>query len=346
MRIKSPLAHIYEVEPLCEAGADELFCGIEPHSWRKRYKNFSINQRSSHANFTKLADLDNAISVAHKHGVKVHVAMNAFYYLDEQYEMAERIIRDVLSAGADGIIFADPALLIRMDPAVLSGKDVVIGTDAVICNSSAVEFYRSLGATRVVLPRAMTIGEIRDVIIHDADMEYEIFIIHDQCYFEDGLCTYCKEDTGELNEEGIGRENIFFYSSSRISKRGFAGGCRSRFRRQRVFLNKTKNKTSSIPFKYWMDRDIEGCGACAIYDLMRIGARNLKVLDRNLPLEEKVKATLFIKESLGFLIDDAISKKEYVQKCKTLFKKVFHVTCNRYDCYYPSVFKDEAFVKR
>ena len=115
MKIKSPLTDKKEVKPLCEAGANELFCGIEPYGWRRKYKDFSINQRTTGANFTKLTDLEKAISVAHQYKVEVHVAINAFFYLEEQYEIAEQIIRDVLDMGADGIIFADPALVSRLN---------------------------------------------------------------------------------------------------------------------------------------------------------------------------------------------------------------------------------------
>lgn len=335
MKIKSPLANKKEAKLLCEAGADELFCGIEPYGWRRRYKDFCINQRSTSANFTKLADLEKAISIAHKYRTKMHIAMNAFFYLEEQYEKANQLIKDVLDIGADGIIFADPALLLNIDNGLLKAKDVVIGTDAVIFNSSAVKFYKRLGATRVVLPRAMTITEIKEVIESDRSMKYEIFIIHDLCFFVDGLCTYCKEEAGGVKKEGKGRKKVYFFSASRIPKRGYGGGCRSHFRRHRISLINNRQTGSSKPFTYWMKKHIQGCGACAIYDLKMMGVESLKVLDRNLPVKEKVKATLFIRECLDLSRDNNISKVDYIEKCKVLFKKTFKVKCNQYDCYYP-----------
>ena len=240
MKIKSPLVNKNEVKLLCEAGADELFCGIEPYGWRRSYKDFCINQRSTGANFTKLADLEKAISIAHKYKTKVHITMNAFFYLEEQYERAKQIIEDVLDTGADGIIFADPALLLNIDNGLLKAKDVVMGTDAVIFNSSAVKFYKRLGSTRVVLPRAMTINEIKEIIRDDKCMEYEAFIIHDLCFFVDGFCTYCKEGSGEIKREGKERKKISFFSASRIYQRGFSGGCRARFRGQKIFFRNNR----------------------------------------------------------------------------------------------------------
>lgn len=338
MKIKSPLTNKKEVKSLCEAGADELFCGIEPYHWKKKYKDFCINQRPAGANFSELGDLEKAISAAHRYNVKVHIAVNAFFYLEEQYKGAKQIISDVLDVGADGVIFADPALLLNIDNDLLRDKDVVIGTDAVIFNSSAVKFYKRLGSTRIVLPRAMAISEIEEIIRDDNRMEYEAFIIHDLCFFVDGFCTYCKEGSGEVKRKGKEGEKVSFFSASRIYQRGFSGGCRTRFRRQKIFFRNNRQAGSIRPFTFWMKKHIQGCGACAIYDLRRAGVTNLKILDRNLPMEEKVKATLFIKGALDLSGNDNISKVEYIMKCKDLFKKTFKVKCSQYDCYYPSIF--------
>lgn len=334
MKIKSPFAHRKEVKPLCEAGADELFCGIEPYSWRKLYREFCINQRSRGANFTKFGDLEKAIAIAHKYRTKVHVTVNAFFYLEEQYEITERIVKDILEIGVDGIILADPVLPLRLNKNLLKDKDIVIGTDAAIFNNAAVKFYKRLGATRIVFPRAMTVTEMEEVVESDRSMEYEVFIIHDLCFFVDGFCTYCKEQSGEIKKEGRGKSKIYFFSASRLPIRGFGGGCRSRFQRQRRSVGSNRPRGKIKPFTFWMKKHIQGCGACAIYDLRNIGITNLKVLDRNLPAEEKVKATRFIGKCLDLLKNNNIAKADYIDKCKDSFKKIFKIRCSQYDCYY------------
>jgi len=338
MKIKSPLINKNEVKLLCEAGADEFFCGIEPYGWRRKYKDFFINQRSTGANFTKLNDLEEAISIAHKYKTKVHIAVNAFFYLEEQYKKVEQVIKYVLDMGADGIIFADPALLLNMDDGLLKAKDVVIGCDAVVLNSGAVDFYKQLGATRVVFPRAMTLEEMQEAINSRPAMEYEVFIIHDLCFFVDGFCTYCKEATGIMRQEGRGRNNVYFFSASRIPGRGFVGCCRTRFQRQRISVKSNKPLGRIRAFTFWMKKHIEGCGACAMYDLKRMGVTSLKVLDRSLPIKERVKATRFIRECLDGLKDNKLSRSDYFDYCKRCFKEAFKLRCGKFDCYYPSVF--------
>jgi collagenase-like PrtC family protease len=338
MRIKSPLTNKNEVKPLCEAGADEFFCGIEPVSWRRRYNDFCINQRSTRANFIRLSDLEKAISIAHNYKAKVHIALNAFFYLEEQYRMAQQIIKDVSAIGADGIILAD-AVILKLNRDLLRGKDVVMGCDATIFNSAGVKFYKKQGATRIVFPRSMTIGEMEDVVRKDNSIEYEVFIIHDLCFFEDGFCTYCKEQAGNIEKEGRGkRGRFYFFSASRIPMRGYGGGCRTLFRQQRISMENNKRIGKNKRFTFWMRKHIQGCGACAIYDFERIGIASLKILDRNMPMEEKVKATLFIKKCADLLNENNIPKNEYIDKCRDLFKQTFKVKCNQYDCYYPSIF--------
>ncbi len=335
MKIKSPLINKKEAEFLCQAGADELFCGVEPHNWRRRYKDFCINQRPTWANFTKLTDLEDAIQIAHRYKTKVHVAMNAFFHLEEQYEMAQSIIKDIIGIGADGIIFADPILLASTDKDLLRGKDIIIGCDAVIFNSASTNFFKKLGVTRIVLPRSMTIREVDEVIKCDASLEYEVFIIHDLCFFEDGLCAFCKEKSGKLTKEGKTEREVYFYNSPRLPDRGAGLGCRSTFSMHKMSLMHNRKIKVTRRFSFWDKKHIEGCGACAIYDFKKIGVTSLKVLDRKLPIEDKIKATVFIKKSLELLENDTISNVEYRQKCRALFNHIFKTKCNQYDCYYP-----------
>ena len=99
MKLKVPLTDRKEVQGLCQAGADELFCGIEPFAWKRHYRDFAINQRVGGANFSRMQDLEKAVDTAHRYGVKVHLAVNAFFYLEEQYKKAIELIKDVLDIG-------------------------------------------------------------------------------------------------------------------------------------------------------------------------------------------------------------------------------------------------------
>jgi U32 family peptidase len=341
MKIKAPLSNKGEVKNLCMAGADEFFCGIEPASWKKKYQCLPINQRRGSANFTNTKDLAEAVDSAHKFNAKVHVTINAFFPMEKQYAAVTGLIKDILDMKADGFVFADLGLLLKIDKKLLKDKDMVIGTDAVMFNSEAVNFYKSFGATRIVLDRAMTLSEMKETMDKDRSIEYEAFIINDLCYFVDGLCTFCKAADGQGRKiKAAG--GVDFFSTPYVPGRSYSGGCGMLFKRDKVSAagHRVLKGQRSPGFSFWGKKHIQGCGACAIYDLKRIGVTSLKILDRALPEEEKVKSTRFIKESLGFLDKRGLTREGFFYACRKLFKRTFKTACSRHDCYYPGIFKN------
>ncbi|MDP8259463.1 MAG: U32 family peptidase [Candidatus Gygaella obscura] len=334
IKIKSPLTRKEEVEILVESGANEFFCGVQPSVWRKSFKSLAINQRGQSGNFQSFKELELAIKDAHKLKSKVHVAMNGFFYLEGQYKLANEIIRVILDLGADGIIFADP-VLISLSRKLLKDKDVIVGTDATVFNHYSCSFFKGFGATRVVIPRATTIKEIEQIISYDKNIEYEVFIINDLCFFVDGFCAFCKETANDNHLLNLKNKSnkVMFFSSQKLPNKE-RGGCRSLMNKVRVTKNKIEQKSK---YSFWNKKRIYGCGACALFDFNNIGVTHVKILDRNLPMEEKVISTRFIKESLSFLKNNGLSKEEYIERCKELFKRMFKFRCKPYDyCYYPS----------
>jgi len=334
MHIKSPLVAYKEVVPLCQAGATELFCGFEPLQWRALFPGLCLSQRSGRAGFQKLADLEKAVIIAHRHSCKVHVAFNAFFYHDTQYRQVARFVRQVFSIGADGVILADPTAVSLVRREVPVGKDLIAGTDALVFNSAAAAFYQQLGATRAVLPRSMRMEEIHALTQAAPTIEFEAFIIHDLCFFEDGLCAFCKEQWGEGRvEKGLPDKKINFLVSGVPLQRGFMTGCRSKYKRLRKRVSDgylLDRRTTT----FWPKRHIEGCGACALWYFRKWSLASVKILDRNMPLLERVKTTGFIAQCCRML-EQGMNKETYMYRSKRLFRKTFRVACRRTDCYYP-----------
>ncbi|TAM38434.1 U32 family peptidase, partial [bacterium] len=163
MKILSPISRKEEVEPLVEAGAGELYCGIVPRLWSDRYGvSDTLNRREGYgANFSSFADLQYAIQLAHKRNVPVFVTINGLY-TREQYPLIREIVEKLISIKVDGLIIADLGLLLTLERTKFPGE-IHMGTGGTAFNSRTISFYKELGASRIILDRHLTIGEIKDI---------------------------------------------------------------------------------------------------------------------------------------------------------------------------------------
>ena len=92
----------------------------------------------------------------------------------------------VYELGATGILVQDISL-INILKTNYPNLEIHCSTQMNINNSLAIDFVKSLGSNRVVLPREMTIDRIKDVRIK-TDLELEVFIHGALCVGYSGLC--------------------------------------------------------------------------------------------------------------------------------------------------------------
>lgn len=88
MKLIVPISKVEEVLPIIEAGADELYCGVLPLEWYKKYTNVaSINRaermRSNLKNFDELKQI---VKMAHSYNIPVSLALNSIY-TEDQYPL-------------------------------------------------------------------------------------------------------------------------------------------------------------------------------------------------------------------------------------------------------------------
>lgn len=178
MSIKKPelLAPAGDLEKLKVAilyGADAVFLGLE-----------KFGLRSGAGNFT-FEDLKEGAIFAKEHNAKIYVTTNIFAH-EENYEGFEETVKKIEELGATGIIVSDPGYIkIAQENTNL---EIHISTQQSINNSKAVEFYKSMGAKRVVLGRELSKNEIAK-IKKEVDVEIEVFIHGAVCSSYSGRCT-------------------------------------------------------------------------------------------------------------------------------------------------------------
>jgi collagenase-like PrtC family protease len=337
MKILSPFSKKEEILPLIQAGVDELYCGIIPPLWFKKYSALEILSRRGgfESNFSSFEDLKEAIQIAHSKKTPVFITLNV-PYITAQYSLVMNIINKLCRIGADGFIVIDIGLLLLLKKYNIK-KQIHIGTLGNVFNSRTVNFYKKLGANRIVLPRDLKLSEMENLIKKSLSLhvEFEAFILNTLCRNVDGLCNFFHNVLLEPKNSLNSSDNLHFIYSYDTSLKGT--GCEINFSRT-FFDAATKRKLSLNSKNSYDTRDeikkySDACGACQIPKLKEIGIQYLKVVERGRSSEEKVSFVRFLKRALN-LLEDNTREEGYRNRVKELYKDIFKEDCAAVTCYY------------
>ncbi len=182
----APISRCEEVEPLLEAGADELYCGIVPEDWTQRFGSSGVNRRLF-CNLSTYEELARAIASARRYSRPLSLVMNAPQYSEEQLDALLAMAWRFADLGGDALIVGDIGLLMRL---ATHGPSLRLHASSLLScrNAEAAALYRDLGAKRVILPRDVSLVEIRSIVAACPGIEFEAFILNDGCVFEEGSC--------------------------------------------------------------------------------------------------------------------------------------------------------------
>ncbi|MCC7385827.1 MAG: U32 family peptidase, partial [Deltaproteobacteria bacterium] len=189
MKISAPLSSSDEVEMLVRSGAQELYAGILPSAWSRRFgARAPLSRRhSANANLGTLEELERAVSKAHALGARFFLALNAPQYSPEQCAAIVCLAKECARAGIDAFIVADLALLLSLRRAEL-GVALHLSSLGRAQNRAAIGFFAGLGVSRVILSRQVTLAEIAATASAHEGLEIEAFVLNDGCVFEESLC--------------------------------------------------------------------------------------------------------------------------------------------------------------
>ncbi|HEX7157345.1 MAG TPA: peptidase U32 family protein [Burkholderiaceae bacterium] len=175
-----------------DAGAHAVYCGFNDETNARNFPGLNFSR----------PELEAAIDLAHRNGVKVLVAINTFPRAGEP-QAWRAAIDDAASLGADAAIVADIGLL---DYAV--GRHpklrLHLSVQAAAANADAIGFYTDrFNVRRVVLPRVLTVAEIA-AIQREIRCETEVFVFGGLCVMAEGRCSLSSYATGRSpNMNGV-----------------------------------------------------------------------------------------------------------------------------------------------
>jgi len=344
MKLSSPFSSKEEVIPLIEAGANELYCGIVPNEYSKKYS-YTLNRRHGYgANFDSFEELEKSLIIAHRKNVKVYITLNCFY-VQEQYPLILKIIKKLIDIDVDGFVLADIGLLFLLRERGIK-KDICMGTLGTVFNSKAVSFYYKLGVSRIILSRHLTINEIEVIASNSNKTELGVFILYEPCHYVDGFCTLHAPDTSKkIGQAVVAKNKNVSFISSHLAFNG--SGCSLVDSPRFIFNDKTGKeiKINEKSFPPVISNNLI-CGACAIYDFNKIGISSLKIAGRGMPIDLKIKGTRFIREALNIVKKKDISKEHFIKEIQQLHGKIYGMMkCSGFNCYYPSVFSQKNNLK-
>jgi len=168
-----------------DAGADAVYCG---------YQNATNARNFVGLNFTP-AEMEKSIQYAHDGGTKVLITLNTFPAAGN-VELWKEAADLSAKLGADACIVADIAVadyIQRKHP----DMRIHLSVQAAASSPEAIEYYvKEFGVKRVVLPRIMTISEIKG-LVEEIPCEVETFIFGNHGLMVEGRCSLTNYVTGQ-----------------------------------------------------------------------------------------------------------------------------------------------------
>lgn len=189
MELLAPAGGMEQLRAAVAFGADAVYLAAERFGMRARAANFRMDE------------IPAAVAFAHEHGVKVHVTCNILMHPDD-IDGLPAFFRALDAAGVDAFIIGDLgafAVAGEVSPRV----ERHVSTQASVANAAAARVWHSLGASRVVCAREMSLADIAR-LRQDAppDLEIEAFAHGAMCMAVSGRCLISSYLTGRSGNKG------------------------------------------------------------------------------------------------------------------------------------------------
>ncbi len=169
------------------AGADAVYLGGK-----------SFNARAYAHNFDAQT-LRRAVEYSHIHGVKVYVTLNTLI-LDRELSSVLEYATELYNIGVDALIVADLGV-ISMLKAHLPEFELHASTQATVHSSLSADEIYSLGVSRVVLSRELSLDDIKKTTAL-CKPETEIFLHGALCVSHSGQCLFSSLVGGRSGNRG------------------------------------------------------------------------------------------------------------------------------------------------
>lgn len=189
VELLAPAGDLEKFKTAIQYGADAVYLAGDKLGLRTASKNLSLD------------DIKEATKIAHDLDKKVYLTLNVISH-NKDLEGVDEYIQSLDEAGVDAFIVSDPGVFQKVKTLAPS-KEIHISTQANITNTATVEFWKSLGADRVILARELSLEEIKEIKneVKDSIM-IETFVHGAMCMSYSGRCLLSNFMTGRSANMG------------------------------------------------------------------------------------------------------------------------------------------------
>ena len=189
MELLAPAGGMEQLRAAVAFGADAVYLAAERFGMRARAANFRMDE------------IPAAVAFAHDHGVKVHVTCNILMHPDD-IDGLPAFFRALDAAGVDAFIIGDLGAF-AVAGEVAPRVERHVSTQASVANAAAARVWHSLGASRVVCAREMSLADIARLRQEaPPDLEIEAFAHGAMCMAVSGRCLISSYLTGRSGNKG------------------------------------------------------------------------------------------------------------------------------------------------
>ncbi|MFW6282566.1 MAG: peptidase U32 family protein [Minisyncoccales bacterium] len=247
------------------------------------------------ANNITLDELGEFVNECHKNNIKSYLTVNSVVY-NQDIKKVKDVIKKAKENNVDAVIVWDPATI---EIAKEIGIDFFISTQANVSNYKAANFYKNIGAKRVILAREMTLKQIKEVR-KKTDIELEAFIHGAMCLAISGRCILSA-----------------YFENKSANK----GACYQLCRRKWKLIDDDGNAVETDGKYFLNPKDI--CMIEYIPEMIEAGINSFKIEGRQRNPNYIETTAKYYRKAIDAYYEDDFTK-ERAQKWKKELKKVYN----------------------
>ncbi len=171
----APAGSLLMARTALDFGATAIYAGQPRYSLRVRNNDFGT-----------LENLGAGIALTHARGGKFYLVSNILPHNAKLKTYLEDMA-PVIALKPDALIMADPGLMLMIRER-WPEMPIHLSVQANTVNHAAVRFWRSIGVTRVILSRELSLDEVAEIRQECPDTELEVFVHGALCIAYSGRC--------------------------------------------------------------------------------------------------------------------------------------------------------------